>query len=196
MPLGVDTELFSPAIGSGEPAPCRLLAVGSLIAVKGHEQALRVVANLSGDFPNITLDIVGEGPLLPSLRAQAQSLGIADRVTFHGAIPHDQLPRFYQSADIHLLTSQHEAFGMVVLEAAACGLPTVGFALGVLPEFAPHAGVAVPPGDTGALTNAVRSLLCDVDRLREMRQAARTQVEVRYTVKVMALGFKEIYKLA
>ena len=150
-----------------------MLAVGSLISVKQHAHALGVVVSLVKDFPGVALDIVGDGPLLPTLHGYVKQLGIADHVKFHGAVDHDQLPRFYQAADLHILTSQHEAFGMVVAEAAACGLPTVSYALGVLPEFAPDAGIAVPPGD-------VREVLSDPNRRRVMGMSARKIIDTRY----------------
>lgn len=194
--LGVDTALFTlPAASEiGSPTGHRLLSVGSLIPVKGHDQALKLLSMLMPDFPAVTLDIVGEGPLLGTLRAQAEALGISERVTFHGAIPHDQLPRYYQSVDVHLLTSQHEAFGMVVVEAAACGVPTAGFALGVLPEFAPQAGIAVRPEDLQALAGELRDLLSNSERLGAMKAAAHAQVEARYTMPVMARGFLRVYR--
>ena len=164
-----------------------------MIPVKGHDKALQVVADLVGEFPKMTLDIVGDGPLLPSFQSQAKRLGIADRVIFHGAVPHDQLPRYYQSADLHILTSRHEAFGMVIVEAAACGLPTVGFALGVMPEFAPEAGIAVPPGDVNALTQAIREILSDFERRRSMGKGALALVQTHYPLKVMAASIRDAY---
>ncbi|MEP7287147.1 MAG: glycosyltransferase family 4 protein, partial [Chloroflexota bacterium] len=95
---------------------------------------------------------------------------------------------------LHVLTSRHEAFGMVVTEAAACGLPTVGFALGVLNEFHDaQAGIAGPPGDVDALVIAIRDLLGDRERLASMRDRARQLVESQYTVAAMANGMKQIY---
>src|SRR5450432_1945557 len=129
VPLGIDPELFKP--GSVTRAENRLLSVGSLTDVKGHDRIIRALAQL----PGVHLDLVGEGPELDSLRTLAKSLGVDERVTFHGAVSHDALPVFYQGATLNVLPSRHEAFGMVVTEAAACGLPTVGFALGVLNDF-------------------------------------------------------------
>lgn len=189
VPLGVDTTLFRPRSIPKITSVPRLLAVGSLSIVKGHDRLLEALACL----PGVSLDIVGEGPLLPQLRAQAAKLGIAERVIFHGAVTHDTLPRFYQEATLHILTSQHEAFGMVVIEAAACGLPTVGFALGVLPELSDFAGIAVPPNDMSALVAAIQSLLSDPARRSAMSNAARQLVEARYTVAAMRDGMRQAY---
>ncbi|MEP7287343.1 MAG: glycosyltransferase, partial [Chloroflexota bacterium] len=92
VPLGVDPILFSPS--SETRIENRLLAVGSLSNVKGHDKLLHALAQL----PDLSLDIVGEGPLLSELSTLAETLGVAARVTFHGAVAHDALPRFYRSA--------------------------------------------------------------------------------------------------
>jgi glycosyltransferase involved in cell wall biosynthesis len=185
VPLGVDTTLFKP---SDRPRiDNRLLAVGSLSHVKGHDRLIQALAQL----PDLSLDIVGDGPLRSELEQLAQSLGIANRVTFHGAVEHDQLPQFYQRAALHVLSSRHEAFGMVVIEAAACGLPTVGFALGVVPDFA--GAVAVKRDDVEALAVTIRDVMSDPARRDALAIAARSEVEARYSVQVMAAGFRHLW---
>lgn len=184
VPLGVDTTLFHP--GQVTRSSDRILAVGSLTAVKRHDHLIDTLSQL----PGITLDIVGEGPRLRVLQAQAQSLGTADRVIFHGGISHDALPRFYQQAALHVLSSVHEAFGMVTIEAAACGLPTAGYALGVMPEL-PGASVSV--NDKDALTAAIRDLLSDPDRRTALGESAQCQVQARYTLETMTNGMRKVY---
>ncbi len=188
--LGVDTELFTPSNLPRDDN--RLLCVGSLTDVKGHDRAIRALAEL----PGVYLDLGGDGPALERLRSLAKSLGVEGRVTFHGAVRHEALPAFYQAATLLVLPSRHEAFGMVVTEAAACGLPTVGFALGVLNDFSgsARAGVAVPQGDIPALANAIRALLSDPDRRAQFGDAARRMVESRYTVTHMCQHFQAIYR--
>lgn len=188
VPLGVDTELFSPLPVA--PNANRLVAVGSLTRVKGHDRLLQALACL----PGVELDIAGEGPLLPELQALAASLNIQDRVTFRGPVVHDNLPGVYRSAALHVLTSRHEAFGMVVAEAAACGIPTVGFAFGVLNEFAEAgAGIAVETGNMDALATEIRGLLEDPDRRLTMGTRARELVETRYSLASMVNGIQGVY---
>jgi len=185
VPLGVDTTLFTPTDGEKR----HVLAVGSLTHVKGHDQLLRALALL----PGVELDIVGDGPLLRDLQALAASLGIAERVHFCGAVPHDRLPSVYQGAMVNILPSRHEAFGMVVMEAASCGLPTVGFALGVLPECDGRSGISVTPGDIDGLAAAIRSLLADPARLKQYAQAARHLAETQYSLSSMTEGIRAVY---
>ncbi len=153
IPYGVDTTLFAP--GDTPPNPNHLLAVGSLSGVKDHAMLLRALARLDAQ---VTLEIVGAGPERARLEAQAAALGVRQRVTFSGPVAHDAMPHVYRRAALHILTSRHEGQGMVTVEAAACGLPTVSTAVGLLPDF-PAFGVSVPVGDDAALAATIAALL-------------------------------------
>jgi glycosyltransferase involved in cell wall biosynthesis len=199
QPLGIDTNLFSPAtpplhfVERGEGGEAHLLAVGSLSTVKDHAAAIRVFSRLRTS--GVTLTIVGDGPLRSDLQRLAESLGMADRVHFQGAVEHDQLPALYRNADLHILTSRHEAFGMVIAEAAACGVPTVGYARGILPELAAAGGgIAIAPGESAesALAEAVDALLNDRTRLAQMRGSARHFAEEQLTLSAMTDGVQKV----
>jgi glycosyltransferase involved in cell wall biosynthesis len=183
--LGVDTTLFS-SLPTHETA--RLVHVASLVGVKDQAMLLRAFASLTPQLPvptargRVMLDIIGTGPEEARLKGLAHELGIADRVSFVGAVPHEQLPAYYQRAALHVLSSRHEGLGMVTLEAAACGVPSVSTAVGLLPDC-PEMGVCVPVGDEGALAAAVRALLDDPVRRHALGQAARHAVHERYTVQ-------------
>ena len=125
LPLGVDTSLFRP----GPPLPgggplfqgaVRLLCVASLTPVKDHATLLRALARVARDVPDVHLHLVGDGQLRSELGQQAEELGVAPRVTFHGAVPHDRLPDCYRAADLLVCSSRYESQAMVGLEAAAC----------------------------------------------------------------------------
>ena len=135
-PLGVDTSRFAPAGGEsrgtasgGRERPV-VLTVGSLYPVKGQMDVLRAFARV----PDAELVIVGVGPLRGTLDGLATRLGLCDRIRWLGAVPHEQLPPVYRSATVFVQGSRHEAQGMALLEAAACGVPVVGTPVGVLPE--------------------------------------------------------------
>ena len=190
VPLGVDTTMFTPKIPITER---RILAVGSLTNIKGQDRLLKAVCTL----PDVFLEIAGEGPLLSELQRMAQTMGIAGRVKFHGAVAHDALPKLYQSAALHVLTSHHEAFGMVVIEAAACGIPTVGFPFGVLNDFHDAAaGITVPNGDIEALSDSIHALLDDSERRSAMGKRAREFVERNYTLSSMTDAMSRVYSLS
>lgn len=193
IPLGIDPALFHPHAAPGEPTPLRegevrLLHVGSLVPVKDQETLLRSLALLADGIPRVHLHIVGEGPLRGPLEDLAAALGIAGGVTFHGAVPHGELPRYYRAADLCVLSSRHESQSMVALEAAACGRVVVGTAVGILPELAPWARV-VPVGDATALAAAVRQALRESPSLPALPPA---EVE-RHTVGRRAAELCDLY---
>ena len=102
------------------------------------------------------LEIGGEGPSRPSLEQQVQQLGLADRVTFLGRLARPEVRDALGRADLFVLASPHETFGVVVAEAMACGLPVVITRSGGPEAFVPTgAGVVVEPGDPTSLADAI-----------------------------------------
>lgn len=186
--LGVDVDVFRP--GSAPRDPRRLLNVASLIPVKDQATLLRALARLPED---VSLDIVGEGPQRARLVELAEALGIARRVRFVGAVEHLAMPPFYRQAALHVLSSRHEALSMALLEAAASGLPTVGTAVGLLPDQ-PAMGVAVPVGDDPALAEAIRDLLNAHAQRRALGRAAVWAVREGFTVGHTVSRFSALYE--
>jgi glycosyltransferase involved in cell wall biosynthesis len=144
VPLGVDVNLFSPSQRSGSKQPIKILNVGSLIPVKGQRQLLRAFAQFAPH--DACLEIVGSGTLEKHLRGEASSLRIADRVEISRTVAHDELAQKYRAADLFVQASLHEAQGMAVLEAAACGKPIVATPVGVVPELADSGGAIAARG--------------------------------------------------
>jgi glycosyltransferase involved in cell wall biosynthesis len=194
--LGVDTQIFRPSIDSltlrervagGEGF--RLIHVASLVGVKDQAMLLRAFARLKA---NVTLDIVGTGPELERLERLATDLGIHERVNFRGAVHHLDLPKYYQQADLNILTSRHEGLGMVTLEAATCGVATISTAVGLLPDY-PHMGLTVPVGDDAALAVAIQDLLADEERRTALARSACAAVKEKFTIQHTAVLFRELY---
>lgn len=191
--LGVDTGVFCPDkfgrdVSWNFPATAHLIHVGSLVAVKDQGTLLRAVALLDG----VTLDIVGEGPEGPRLERLAAQLGIATRIRFLGAVRHLDLPAYYRRAALNVLTSRHEGLGMVTLEAAACGVPTVSTAVGLLPDYL-QLGVTVPVGDPSALAAAILSLLEDRERLATLRKSAYETATSELTIQRTVQQLRTLY---
>jgi glycosyltransferase involved in cell wall biosynthesis len=174
LPLGVDTALFGRGSAKADPSPYQvtppdalnILHVASLVPIKDQRTLLRATARLVEAEPNAHLHLAGEGPLLGTLQAEANRLGIPDHVHFIGPVAHDALPDLYRAADFCVLTSVHEAEAMVVLEAAAVGRLTVGTAVGLLPDLCPEG--AVPVGDVANLAR----VMIEMARNPEMRWQA------------------------
>lgn len=194
IPLGIDCGRFHAAPARPEGPPWRLLYVGSLNAVKNHGPLLEAVSELTRRLgSDVTLDCVGEDTLHGAVQARARSLGVGDRVRFRGFLPNGELAELYRGAHLNLLPSRYESQSVAVLEAAAAGVPTVGFAVGLLPSLAPEAGCAISGERPGALADAIHALL--VDRPRRYAMAAAAQAFARaHDVSSTALAFEELYR--
>jgi phosphatidylinositol alpha-1,6-mannosyltransferase len=146
------------------PGPV-LLTVGRLAAserYKGHEQIFAALPALRAEFPGLVHLVAGDGDDRVRLEKRALELaGDPAAVRFLGYVPEADLPDLYRLADLFVMPSSHEGFGIVYLEAAACGLRVVGGIGGGSADAIPDAriGVTVDPGDGGALAAAIRGSL-------------------------------------
>ncbi|MCB1487059.1 MAG: glycosyltransferase [Bauldia sp.] len=133
-----------------------VLAVGRLVPEKDFATAITAIAQL--DRPDIRLVILGEGPERPALLALAERLGVADRVELPG---YDSPWKWYEKARCSVLTSRSEAFGNVVVEALAAGLPVVVTRCGGPEEIVddPRYGTLIPTGDATALATAIAAFV-------------------------------------
>ncbi|HEX4081222.1 MAG TPA: glycosyltransferase family 4 protein [Rhizomicrobium sp.] len=173
---GVDLVMFRP--GDREVSRAALgingrilLSVGHLIERKGHDLTIGALSRLQG----YTLLLAGDGPEHARLRALASTLGVADRVRFLGAVPHQELANLYTAADALVLSSSREGWPNVLLEAMACGTPVVASAIWGNPEIVsrPEAGVLMRARTPECIAEAVQTLL----RASPRRQATRAFAE-------------------
>ena len=146
--------------------------------------------------------IAGDGPLRAYLGKIAASVGMTDAVQFLGDVPDESLPDLYRSADLLLLLGRDslveggaEGFGIVCLEAAACGLPVVAGRSGGLPDAVADGvtGILVDPHDPGAAAEAIVSLLADPARAHRLGAAGRARVLERFTWEKMATEARRIF---
>jgi glycosyltransferase involved in cell wall biosynthesis len=156
--------------------PLRLLAVATVTPRKGHRVLIDALAAL--DRKTWQLDCIGsltrDAGCAAELRAAIAAHGLADQVRLLGEWPPTQLPAAYDNADIFVLPSFHEGYGMALAEALAHGLPIVATRAGAIPETVPsNAGILVPAGDVTALRAALRRLIDDRALLAALGQAAR-----------------------
>jgi D-inositol-3-phosphate glycosyltransferase len=184
---GVDLTMFQPIdraearrnIGYG---PGRLLLfVGRLERLKGVEVAIRALAFLQGQQPEARLLVLGEDASngdeseMERLKAIASSLGVRDRVDFLGSVAHHELPYFYSAADVCVMPSYSESFGLVALEAQACGLPVVGFAASGLRSVVRDgvSGYLLETHDAETYANRIGRLLAEPSVAEEMGRHGR-----------------------
>jgi glycosyltransferase involved in cell wall biosynthesis len=180
---GVERSVFSPGCQAEArqrlglaPGVRRLLFVGNLAAVKGIDVLLAACRQLNAEIGPWHLHVIGDGPLRQALVRQAQSLGLAASVTFHGSVPHGDLPDWYRAADLFVLASRSEGVPNVLLESMACGLPFVASRVGGIPEIAPLGCCRLaPPDDPLALAEAIAAQLVEPRRAspgpRDRREA-------------------------
>lgn len=191
LPLGVDTTLFSPPDQRAGGPPYNILHVGSLAPVKDQATLLEAFAGVvsSPRAVEATLHVAGDGPLRPILEEQARSLEISERVQFHGEVSHERLPALCRRAHVFVLTSRYESQNLSVLEAAACGVPAVGTAVGIVRDLLPDELLA-PVGNAAALTQKIVTLLEDDERRRAEGRRLCTLVRNEYSLEqtVPALG--------
>ncbi|MGA4845892.1 glycosyltransferase [Streptomyces sp. G5(2025)] len=188
VPCGVDTELFTPRGPVAERGAERyqLLQLGRLVPRKGAAVSIAALALL----PEAELVVVGgppadrldQDPEVRRLRALAREAGVADRVRFTGGVPSTDVPPLLRAADVVLCPADYEPFGIVPLEAMACGRPVVASAVGgQLDTVAdPATGRLVPPRDPEALAAAVAELLADPAAREACGEAGRRRTLRRF----------------
>lgn len=184
---GVDTERFTPgdapaaraALGLGE-RPVVLFA-GRLQPLKAPHVALRAIAHLAASRPGLDPVLLvlggpsGSGGISHAdLAAEAHALGIGARLKFHEPVPHDRLPEYYRAADLVLVPSRSESFGLVALEAAACGTPVVASDVGGLRTAVVdgETGILVRGADPAAFARAAARILSDAAVRGRMSRAS------------------------
>jgi len=155
-----------------------ILTTARLIKAKGLDTILRAIPNLVSEFPDLQYLIVGEGPYKADLERLTTDLGMEAHVKFTGRIPYEKVNEYYNLCDIYVMLSEIEAFGIVYLEAAACGKPSIGSRIGGIPDaiIENETGLLVEAGQSEELIEAIKRLLAD-DALRtRMGEAGRARV--------------------
>jgi glycosyltransferase involved in cell wall biosynthesis len=194
VPLGVDVPSFAAPVERAAGPPWRLLHVASINRVKDPPTLLRAMRLIVDQVPGVQLEWVGEDTLGGTIQRMCADMGLAQYVTFHGFMPSQAVAPLYRAAHLHLITSRHESPAVVVSEAAAAGVPTVGTAVGVLAELAPDAAWAVPVGDAAALAAGVLTLLRDPARREQRGRAAQAWARA-HDADWTAAQFEAIYDL-
>jgi len=194
VPLGVDSDRFVPSTTPYDGPPT-LLFVGKLRYYKGLDDLLRALTQVM----EARLIVVGDGPMRGSWEALAAELGVADRVHFLGEVNDADLPRLYHQAHLFVLpaNARAEAFGTVLLEAMAAGLPCITTEVGTGTSWVVQHGVTglvVPPRNPEALAGAIRQLLTDPDVRWRMGQRGRQRARQEFSQQRMVQGVMDLYQ--
>ncbi|HVC62807.1 MAG TPA: glycosyltransferase family 4 protein [Acetobacteraceae bacterium] len=175
---GIDTALFRPLPpdpGLQEKLGLRnrrtIITISRLVARKGIDRVIEALPRILLAVPDLHYLVVGDGPQAAELRALAVRCGIAERVSFVGAVPHAEVPRYLALAELMAMPNRRmpdgedDGLSLIFLEANACGLPVIGGRSGGAPEVVEDGvnGLLADGGDAASIAAAVTRLLCDAD---------------------------------
>jgi glycosyltransferase involved in cell wall biosynthesis len=203
IPNGVDTSFFKPmnkrkarnALGF-EEGSLHVLTVARLEHAKGIDILLRAFAKAVQSGLKVRLVVLGDGPERANLESLANALGVRKLVSFTGFVPNELTPCYYNAADIFVLPSREETFGIVLLEAMACSLPVVGSKVGGIKDIIRHAvnGFLFNVEDYEALAFTLFKLLNDEELRRNLGVRARRMAEEEYDNEKIYLKLLKVYK--
>jgi D-inositol-3-phosphate glycosyltransferase len=200
VPCGVDLTAFGPAgpVEARAPGRPRVVAVGRLVERKGFGNLITALARVPG--AELVLaggpvrEELGRDPQARRLLALAERLGVADRVSLRGRVSREDLPALLRSADVVACVPWYEPFGIVPLEAMACGVPVVATAVGGLIDTVVDGvtGVHVPPRRPDAIAGAIAALLADPGRRADLGRAGAERAR-RYSWDRVAGATSVVY---
>lgn len=165
-----------------------ILVVGRLVERKGVRYLLNAAARLRGRH-DITLHIVGDGPLRSALETQARELGLEDAARFHGFVSDDELAKRFAACDVFVLPAvidrkgDVEGLGVVLIEALMYGKPVIASEAGGIVDIVKHeeTGLLVPPGDAEALTEAIRTVIENPELARSLGRSGREYADREFS---------------
>ncbi|MGV0869913.1 glycosyltransferase family 4 protein [Corynebacterium kalidii] len=174
---GVDVPGSADAVPTdtpGHPGRFRLVTLSRLVPHKQIEHAMDALASVLPAHPETYLDIIGDGWWSERLRRHAEDLGVAGHVVFHGHVSEEVKHRILARADLHILPSRKEGWGLAVIEAGLHGVPTLGYSTSAgLRDSIVDGVTGILVSSEGGLINTLGQLMEDRSRLEELGQAAR-----------------------
>ncbi len=182
VPNGVNTEVFHDGWDKEElKSEMKLgdnvvLYVGRIDPRKGLEVLIKAMKDVNG-----TLVVAGTGKNLQRMVRMADALGVRERVRFLGHVEYGTLPRLYGASDVFVLPSVSEAFGIVLLEAMASGVPVVGTTVGGIPEIIDGCGLLVPPNDSDALADSINRLINNQHLAEKVGKLGKSRIDRVYS---------------
>ncbi len=193
-PTVYDRSRYPGALAGMVAAPGKILMhISNFRAVKRTVDVIRIFAEVSQSVES-TLVMVGDGPDRGMAQDEARALGVADRVQFLGRI--ENVAPLLSSADLFLLPSENESFGLSALEALACGVPVVASNAGGIPEVICEGvtGALRPVGDVSAMAAAAVDILSDAARWQRMSVAAAADARLRFSEDRVIGQYEDVYE--
>jgi len=170
-----------------------LASVGRLVEQKDYPTQFRAFAAAANQAPQLRMVLAGDGPLRPELEALAKELGVADRVHFLGHC--ERVPLVLRSADVFVMTSKFEPYGVALLEAKAAGLPVAATAVNEVPEIVPdgRCGLLVPSGDVEKLAAVFVRLAVGAELRRRLGQESLREARERHDLRKTLMQYQDLY---
>lgn len=193
---GVDVEKFIPIDKNKAGDVVRIISIGNLIPLKGHEYTLRAIRQLVDDgYSNLEFHLVGRGRLEEQLKQLVNELRLEEYVTFYGYVPYADVIDILQQSDIFVLPSYYEALGCVYLEAMACGLPAIGCEGNGIDEIIYNGrdGYLIKEKNVLQIVNCLKDLF-DISKREEIGSTARETVSMKYTWRDSANSVLAVYQ--
>jgi glycosyltransferase involved in cell wall biosynthesis len=196
VPIGDVRDRAGASQGDTVGNRLRIGTVGRLSREKGHTVLLKAAKKLSSEHPKALFLFAGDGPERQVLERETRELGLEEQVVFTG-VRHD-LAGFYESLDVFVMPSLHEALPMALLEAMAAGLAVVATIVGDISHVLSNGetGLLVAPGDVEALAKNIGALLCDAHLRQRLGGRARARVRTNYSAERMAEQYLKLYDQA
>jgi teichuronic acid biosynthesis glycosyltransferase TuaC len=190
---GVDTEIFSP---TADDCSNVILSAGNLIPIKGHELLLRALAVVLPCYPQISCEIIGDGPERKRLSVLARECKIGDKVSFLGRQSRKQVAEAMRRCALFALPSRYEGLGCVYLEAMAAGKAVIACRRQGIDEIIQHEsnGWLIEPGNLQELITALTVLLSNSQLRRQLGEAARRTVLQGLTLSDQAAQLMVLYR--
>jgi glycosyltransferase involved in cell wall biosynthesis len=191
---GIDTEVFTPRPNITRN-PGRIMATASADQpLKGLEYLIRAVALLADDHPSVHLVVLGKIKADGNSQKLIDQLDLGARISFVSGVTTDELVNLYAEANLVVVPSIYEGFGLPAGEAMACGVAVVSTRGGALPEVVGDAGVLVPVRDAQAIASAVAELLQDPQRVEQLGSLARARIVDLFSWQVAAASMVQTYQ--
>ncbi|MGB9932492.1 glycosyltransferase family 4 protein [Haloarcula amylolytica] len=193
IPLGVDPNVFE----YSEPDNSQeIVAIGRLRERKGYDVLLEALDQIQQEYPEVHVNVFGDGPLEDELREQAKRLNIENNVTFHGYVDQSIVREHLSRARAFVHPSRSEGFSMVRLEAMSTGCPVVVTNVSGANEMVREGkeGFVVPIESPDAIADAVTTLLSDYELTKQISRQARDRVEEKYDWRKIADEYLDLYR--
>jgi glycosyltransferase involved in cell wall biosynthesis len=191
---GVDTDQFSPNGPTIETDGPTILFVGRFVPAKNLTLLVEAFADVVEHFPSAELMLIGDGPLRNRIEKRIRELGIQNRVRMPGYVDNADLPQYYRSADVFVLSSRRENHPITLLEAMSCGTPVVTPDIGAISDIVDNEtnGLLYLPDSLDDLRESLKQLLSDSSFRSQLGTAGRKKMQKEYDWRRQS---KRLYKL-